>query len=87
MGVRVARADHRRTKENLGTTDKGIVLYRRLLLDSIRKVEAGQVPPGLEKADALTGPPAIDGVGPTSKMDEYWKECDAERRKKSAWAP
>ena len=76
-----------RTKENLGTTDKGIVLYRRLLLDSIRKVEAGQVPPGLEKADALTGPPAIDGVGPTSKMDEYWKECDAERRKKSAWAP
>jgi phenylpropionate dioxygenase-like ring-hydroxylating dioxygenase large terminal subunit len=75
-----------RTKENLGTTDKGIVLYRRLLLDSIRKNEAGEKPLGLEKPDALTGPPAIDGVGPTDGMDEYWKKSDAERRKKSAWA-
>jgi hypothetical protein len=75
-----------RTKENLGTTDKGIVLYRRLLLDSIRKNEAGEKALGLEKPDALTGPPAIDGVGPTDGMDEYWKKSDAERRKKSAWA-
>ena len=29
-----------RTKENLGSTDKGIVLYRRILLDAIRKKEA-----------------------------------------------
>src|SRR5919199_1170808 len=32
-----------RTRENLGTTDKGIVLYRRLLLDAIRKNEAGEL--------------------------------------------
>ena len=74
-----------RTKENLGTTDKGIVLYRRLLLDAIRKHEKGE---GVQPRNPgeLTGPPAIDGVGPTERMDEYWKEADATRRKKSAWA-
>jgi phthalate 4,5-dioxygenase len=39
-----------------------------------------------KKAKELKGPPAIDGIGPTGRMDEYWKECDADRRKKSAWA-
>ena len=75
-----------RTKENLGTTDKGIVLFRRILLDSIRRNDAGEKPLGVEKAAEFTGPPAIDGVGPTGRMDEYWKEADATRRKKSAWA-
>jgi hypothetical protein len=75
-----------RTKENLGTTDKGIVLYRRLLLDAIRKNEAGETPLGLEKPGDFTGPPAIDGIGPTGGMDEYWKDADDSRRKKSGWA-
>jgi hypothetical protein len=34
----------------------------------------------------LKGPPAIDGIGPTPRMDEYWKEADEKRRKQSAWA-
>jgi nitrite reductase/ring-hydroxylating ferredoxin subunit len=72
-----------RTQENLGTTDKGIVLYRRLLLDAIRKNEAGEKPAA--PVDAV-GPPAIDGIGPTGRMDEYWKQCDAERRRKAPWA-
>jgi hypothetical protein len=38
------------------------------------------------KAEELTGPPAIDGIGPTEQMDEYWKESDARRRKQSQWA-
>jgi hypothetical protein len=38
------------------------------------------------QASAITGPPAIDGIGPTGGMDEYWRECDAERRRRSAWA-
>ena len=78
-----------RTRENLGTTDKGIVLYRRILLDSIRKNEAGEKPLMIldpQKAVELKGPPAIDGIGPTGRMDEYWKECEAARRSKSAWA-
>jgi phthalate 4,5-dioxygenase len=71
-----------RTRENLGSTDKGIVLYRRLLLDAIRKNEAGELS---IPADA-SGPPAIDGIGPTASIDEYWKESDQTRRKRSAWA-
>ena len=39
-----------------------------------------------DKAGALTGPPAIDGIGPTGRMEEYWKESDAKRRKQSQWA-
>jgi phthalate 4,5-dioxygenase oxygenase subunit len=78
-----------RTRENLGSTDKGIVLYRRLLLDAIRKNEAGEKPMMVvdsQKAIELTGPPAIDGIGPTDRMDDYWKESDTQRRKQSQWA-
>jgi nitrite reductase/ring-hydroxylating ferredoxin subunit len=78
-----------RTRENLGTTDKGIVLYRRLLLDAIRKNQAGEKPlmvldPGA--AAEITGPPAVDGIGPSDRLEDYWKEFDANRRRKSAWA-
>ncbi len=78
-----------RTRENLGTTDKGIVLYRRILLDSIKKNENGEKPMMVfseEKAAALTGPVTVDGIGPTDGMDQYWKESDARRRKQSQWA-
>jgi nitrite reductase/ring-hydroxylating ferredoxin subunit len=78
-----------RTKENLGSSDKGIVLYRRILVDAIRKSEAGETPLMVvddAQARALTGPPAIDGIGPSARMEEYWKETDATRRKKAAWA-
>jgi hypothetical protein len=71
-----------RTRENLGTTDKGIALYRRLLVDAIRKNEAGRLVVNTE----AWGPPAIDGIGPTAGIDEYWKEADEKRRKHSAWA-
>src|SRR5688572_8251542 len=71
-----------RTKENLGTTDKGIVLYRRLLMDAIKRSEAGEFVVGVNGS----GPPAIDGIGPTARIDEYWKESDETRRRRSAWA-
>src|SRR5439155_6284472 len=78
-----------RSRENLGTTDKGIVLYRRLLVDAIKKSEAGERPLMVldqKKAVELKGPPAIDGIGPTPDMDQYWKEADEKRRKQAAWA-
>jgi len=78
-----------RTRENLGTSDKGIVLYRRLLVDAIRKNEAGERPMMVldpARASELKGPPAIDGIGPTEGMDEYWKVADEKRRRQSAWA-
>jgi nitrite reductase/ring-hydroxylating ferredoxin subunit len=78
-----------RTKENLGSTDKGIVLYRRLLVDAIKKLQNGEKPLMVldaQSANALTGPPTIDGIGPSSSMDQYWKDADALRRKNSGWA-
>ena len=77
-----------RTRENLGTTDKGIVLYRRLLVDAIRKNEAGERPLMVlpeDKARELRGPPAIDGIGPTGGMDEYWRRADESRRRQAKW--
>lgn len=71
-----------RTREHLGSTDKGIVLYRRLLVDAIRKNEAGEL---VVNTDAA-GPPAIDGIGPTPTIDEYWKEADEKRRQQARWA-
>ena len=78
-----------RTRENLGSSDKGIALYRRLLLDAIRKNADGQkvlMMLDAGQAAALTGPATIDGIGPTGRMEEYWKETDAKRRRQSAWA-
>ena len=71
-----------RTRENLGSTDRGIVLYRRLLLDAIRKNEAGE----LQVNTDASGPPAIDGIGPTDGIDEYWREADQKRRQQAKWA-
>ena len=79
-----------RTREHLGSSDKGIALYRRLLLDAIRRSEAGEktlMALDAGEAAALTGPAAIDGIGPADRMEEYWQECDATRRQQSAWAP
>jgi phthalate 4,5-dioxygenase len=77
-----------RTREHLGSTDKGIVLYRRLLVDAIRKCQAGErVPatPDAAAARALTGPAAIDGMAPAQGWQSYWKETDAKRRQACAW--
>jgi hypothetical protein len=78
-----------RTRENLGSSDKGIVLYRRLLLDAINKTSRGEktlMVLDAAQAAALTGPPAIDGIGPTGRWDDYWKESDAARRQRAPWS-
>ncbi len=78
-----------RTREHLGTTDKGIIAYRKLLVDAIEKNAAGAKPLMVldeAAAGALTGPPSIDGIGPTSTWNDYWQEADANRRRASPWA-
>ncbi len=78
-----------RTKENLGSSDKGIVLYRRLLVDAIHKAAKGErtlMQLDAAQAAALTGPPAVDGVGPTGRWDEYYREADAARRNRAPWS-
>ena len=36
----------------------------------------------MSKPNRSPGPPAIDGIGPTASIDEYWKESDETRRKR-----
>jgi len=77
-----------RGREHLGSTDKGIVLYRRLLVDAIRKNAAGERPlMVLDDAQArtLSGPAAIDGIGPGGDWEAYWQETDARRRASCPW--
>ena len=38
------------------------------------------------QASALTGPPAVDGIGPTGRWEDYYKEADATRRDRAPWA-
>jgi len=78
-----------RTKERLGTSDKGIVLYRRMLLEAIEKNSRGENTLMMlndAEASLLTGPPAIDGIGPTGRWGEYYKEADAARRNRAPWS-
>jgi len=78
-----------RTRENLGSSDKGIVLFRRLLVDAIRRNAKGEkvlMQLDAAAAGALTGPAAIDGIAPSDRLEEYWKELDRRRRREAAWA-
>ena len=43
-----------RTREHLGTSDRGIVLYRRMLRDSIEAVQQGRDPVGVIRDEART---------------------------------
>ena len=79
-----------RTREHLGTSDKAIIAYRRMLLSAI-----GQVADGEQAADVArrrardarcAGPVTVDGMGPTVGWEDYWKEFDARRRCGSSWA-
>jgi hypothetical protein len=78
-----------RTREHLGTTDKAIVAYRRMLVSAIGQVANGENPPmWLDPARAATirGPITVDGMGPTEGWQAYWREFDARRRSGSSWA-
>ncbi|TAK88609.1 MAG: aromatic ring-hydroxylating dioxygenase subunit alpha [Betaproteobacteria bacterium] len=78
-----------RTREHLGSTDKAIAAYRRLLIDAIEKTSVGEpVPMVINEAVALTltGPESIDGIAPSGRWQEYWRECELQRRRGSIWA-
>jgi hypothetical protein len=36
-------------------------------------------------AAAMTGPAAIDGIGPSDDWQAYWQRTDAKRRQASSW--
>jgi hypothetical protein len=78
-----------RTREHLGQSDKAISIYRRLLRSAIEAAgRNGSVPMRLDAAAAaqMTGPAAIDGIGPSEDWQGYWRRTDAARRAASSWA-
>jgi nitrite reductase/ring-hydroxylating ferredoxin subunit len=78
-----------RTREHLGSTDKGIVAYRRLLVKAIESTLAGAGAPMLidaGQAAALTGPPSIDGIDKAGDAERYWRSADHQRRMACDWA-
>jgi phthalate 4,5-dioxygenase oxygenase subunit len=77
-----------RTREHLGTSDKAIIAYRRLLNEEIDRAVSGEKPlMCLNEADALTlkGPVSFDGVDRSGNIDAYWREGDAKRRAEAPW--
>jgi hypothetical protein len=78
-----------RTREHLGTADKAIVQYRRLLRQEIEKATKGQTPfMFLDAAHArsIQGPATMDGIGPTRGWETFWMEVDVKRRRGAPWA-
>ncbi len=78
-----------RTREHLGTSDRAIIEYRRLLTEAIgRHQEGAALPMRLDErtAQALTGPGVADGVGPSDAWEQYWQRTDAQRRTQAPWA-
>ena len=78
-----------RTQEHLGRSDKAIAAYRRLLRRAIDAIEKGEQPPMIFDASAaakITGPSAVDGIGPTEDWQGYWQKTDAAKRASASWA-
>jgi hypothetical protein len=78
-----------RTEEHLGTSDKAIIAYRKLLREAIAKSGKGETPVMvLDEAQAasITGPAAIDGIGPADDWQGYWKKSEDTKRRDASWA-
>ena len=39
------------SREHLGTSDRGVVMFRRLLRDGLKAIEAGEDPPGILRGE------------------------------------
>jgi phthalate 4,5-dioxygenase len=78
-----------RTQEHLGRSDKAIAAYRRLLRMAIDAVDKGNQAPMIFDAGSaakITGPAAIDGIGPTEDWQGYWQRADLSKRNSASWA-
>jgi hypothetical protein len=78
-----------RTQEHLGTSDKAISAYRRLLRQALEQSGNGARPMMVldaAQAATITGPACVDGIGPAGDWQGYWQRTDADRRKTKSWA-
>jgi phthalate 4,5-dioxygenase len=81
-------AIHDRSREHLGTTDVGIVKYRKLLMNGMRGMKDGKRAPftlTAEQAGCTLGPVAVDAIGARSEQAACWRRTDRERRENSSW--
>jgi len=78
-----------RTREHLGTSDKAISAYRRLLRTALDQSAKGERPlMVLDPAGAksITGPACVDGIGPAADWQGYWRRTDDTRQRTKSWA-
>jgi len=83
MGVIQAR-----TTEHLGTSDKAIAAYRRLRRQAIEQSGNGEKPIMVldpQQAAGITGPAAIDGIGPADDWQGYWQKSEVSKRRAASW--
>ena len=78
-----------RTREHLGTSDKAITAYRRLLSAEIEKAASGEHAADASRRDrrrraarARSASTVVDRSGDTER---YWREGDARRRAAAPW--
>jgi phenylpropionate dioxygenase-like ring-hydroxylating dioxygenase large terminal subunit len=79
-----------RTQEHLGTSDKAIIAYRKLLRQSLDENGKGDTPIMVldkGKAAGVTGPACVDGIGPAAQWQDYWQTTEADRRQTASWQP
>jgi hypothetical protein len=78
-----------RTKEHLGTSDIGIIAYRRKLREAISHVKQGntdQLPMyGQTSLQHIQGPASIDSLGSGEDWQAIWSEGDTARRDACPW--
>jgi hypothetical protein len=77
-----------RTQEHLGTSDKAISAYRRLLRQALDQSAKGGRPMMVLDAAAaatITGPACVDGFGPAGDWQGYWQRTSDERRQTKSW--
>jgi hypothetical protein len=77
-----------RTEEHLGTSDKAIVAYRRLLRQAIEQTGKGERPIMVldpAQAASITGPAAVDGIGPADDWQGYYQKIDLSKRQAASW--
>jgi hypothetical protein len=77
-----------RTSEHLGTSDKAISAYRKLLRQAIEQAGKGEKPIMVldgARAASITGPAAVDGIGPADDWQGYWQKSEASKRRAASW--
>jgi hypothetical protein len=78
-----------RTREHLGTTDKVIIAWRRLLDTAIDAAtdRTSSLPDGLHAPSATRSLRTFDGITRAADWFDHWIEMHAALRVRSPWSP